>query len=95
MYHYVHELFDVRVIDRAAGRLAGRQVREVPGDGFDLTVGAVVQPGVEYEVDISLDLDKSGDYTAGDLGWRIISTATATGLHLPFSPDADPVDLSQ
>jgi hypothetical protein len=95
MYHYVHELFDVRVIDRAAGRLAGRQVREVPGDSFDLTVGAVVQPGVEYEVDVSLDLDKSGDYTPGDLGWRIISTATPTGLHLPFSADADPVDLSQ
>jgi hypothetical protein len=94
MYRYVNELFDVRVTDRAAGRLAGRQVREVPGDAFDLTVGAVVQPGVEYQVDISLDLDKSGGYTAGDLGWRIVSTATATGLHLEFSPDADPIDLS-
>jgi hypothetical protein len=95
MYTYLNELFDVRVTDLAAGRLAGRQVREVPGGSFDLTVGAVVQPGVEYQVDISLDLDKSGDYTPGDLGWRIVSTATATGLHLDFSPDAEPVDLSQ
>jgi hypothetical protein len=95
MYQHTQELFDVRVIDRSTGRLAGRQTREVPGDLFDLTVGYVVHEGSEYQVDISVDDDGDGQYTPGiDPGWRLIGVANATGLHLDFTPSSPQVDLT-
>jgi hypothetical protein len=94
MAMYAPRLFDVRVIESASGRLAGRQVREVPGDMFDLTVGSVVQPGLQYQVDISIDENNDGSYTAGvDPGWRLMAVATDTGLRLDFTPSLPRVDV--
>jgi hypothetical protein len=86
MAEYIGSLYDVRVIDRTTGRLVGRQLREVPGTSFDLTIGATVHEAVEYQVDIGVDANGDGNVDPGaDPAWSIVSTATATGLHLPFS----------
>jgi hypothetical protein len=79
---YGGELIDVRVIDRGTGRLVGRQVREIPGDTFDVTVGSTTHPSVEYQVDVSVDADGNGRYNhPTDPSWRVFGTADATGMH--------------
>jgi hypothetical protein len=94
---YIGSLVDVRITDTATGRLVGRQLREVPGGTFDLTIGATVHEGVEYIVDISVDANGDGEVDPDtDPQWSIVATATVTGLHLPFSassPEAPPESL--
>lgn len=88
MSNYRHRLFDVRLIEEASGRLAGRQVREVPGDAFDLTVGSVVQPGLTYRVEVSVDADGDGRFDpALDPHWQLRGVAPELGFHLDFTPE--------
>jgi hypothetical protein len=94
MAMFAPRLIDVRVIERDSGRLAGRQVREVPGDTFDLDVGSVVHEGLDYQVDIAIDADDDGNYNPrSDPSWRLMSVATSEGLHLELSSNADHVDV--
>lgn len=94
MSEYAGELYDVRVIDLSTGRLVGRQLREIPGDSFDLTVGSTVHEGVEYEIDIAVDADGNGSYNHDhDPSWRLTATAGPDGLHLPIDSSAAQVDV--
>jgi hypothetical protein len=91
--YYRHPL-DVRVIEQASGRLVGRQIREVPGDAFDLTLGGVIREGVRYDVEIAVDVDEDGGYDRIiDDSWRLTGVATAKGLFLDFTPDGQYVDV--
>lgn len=92
MSEYIGALYDVRVIERASGLLVGRQMREIPGDSFDVTVGSTTHEGVEYQVDIAIDTDADGDYE-GEPSWRLIGTGTATGLHLALDSAAPQLDV--
>jgi hypothetical protein len=88
MYGYVEQLFDVQVTESLNGRLVGRQIREVPGDSFDVTVASVVHDGVAYRVDLFIDANANGAYDAeAEIGWRLESTATRNGLHIEFTAD--------
>jgi hypothetical protein len=92
--YYQHPL-DVRVVEHDTGRLVGRQIREVPGDGFDLTIGGVIHEGTRYDVDIAVDVDEDGAYDRIiDDSWRLTGTATSKGLFLDFTPDDRYVDVA-
>lgn len=91
--YYKHPL-DVRVIERATGRLVGRQLRQVPGDRFDLTIGGVIKPGVAYQVDVAVDIDEDGAYDRIiDDSWRVTGTADSKGLAMTFVPNGPYVDV--
>lgn len=91
--YYKHPL-DVRVIERETGRLVGRQLREVPGDRFDLTIGGVIEKGVSYQVDVAVDIDEDGHYDRIiDDSWRIVGTADSHGLAMTFVPNGPYVDV--
>jgi hypothetical protein len=88
MYGYLGQLFDVQVTESANGRLVGRQIREVPGDSFDLTVASVIHEGVAYHVDLFVDDNADGEYDAAtEPGWRLESVAIRSGLHIDFTAD--------
>jgi len=68
-------------VDRRNGRLVGRQLREVPGDSFDVTVGSTTEEGVEYEVVVAVDADGDGMFQSpADPSWHVIGTADENGL---------------
>lgn len=94
MSEYYRHPLDVRVIEHASGRLVGRQIGQVPGDVFDLTIGGVISEGVRYDVDIAVDVDQDGAYDRiVDDSWRLTGVATAKGLFLDFVPDGRYVDV--
>lgn len=77
MGDYVGRSYDVRVTQRSDGRLVGRQLREVPGDTFDLRVSGTTQPGVEYVIDVTLG---AADASQAPTRWQLIATAGEEGL---------------
>jgi hypothetical protein len=93
------DLFELRVLDNATGRLVGRQLLPIPGNEIGLEVYGVLHTGVEYQVDYSIDLDGDFVYDAppDDAAWRQFVTATANGynsgpgatISLTAVPDAD------
>lgn len=91
---YRGQLYDVRVIERSSGRLVGRQLREIPGDSFELTVGSTTKEGVEYQIDVAVDADGDGQYDARtDPSWRLYATGTAEGLHPTLDASSPCVDV--
>lgn len=87
-------LYDVRLIERSTGRLVGRQLREIPGDSFELTVGSTTREGVEYQIDVAVDADNSGDYNyPTDPSWRLLATGTDSGLRPTLDSSAPQVDV--
>jgi len=88
MFMYAPRLIDVRAIERATGRLAGRQLREIPGDEFIVDVGSVIHGGLDYDVVVTVDENNDGNIVLGsDPTWHMDATANAEGLRVPFSPD--------
>jgi hypothetical protein len=88
MFMYAPRLIDVRAIEVATGRLSGRQLREIPGGDFVVTVGSVIHGGLEYDVVVTVDENNDGDVVLGsDPTWHIAATADDDGLRVPFSPD--------
>jgi hypothetical protein len=88
MFMYAPRLIDVRAIERGTGRLSGRQLREIPGDAFVVTVGSVIHGGLEYDVVVTVDENNDGNAVVGsDPTWHIAATANDEGLQVPFSPD--------
>jgi hypothetical protein len=91
MFMYAGQLVDVRAIEHGSGRLSGRQLREVPGDSFDVTVGSVIHGGLDYDVIVTVDGNDDGVVDlASDPSWHLTGTADDSGLHVPFSPDPAP-----
>jgi hypothetical protein len=88
MFMYAPRLIDVRAIERGTGRLSGRQLREIPGDEFVVTVGSVIHGGLEYDVVVTIDENNDGKTVLeSDPTWHIAATANDEGLRVPFSPD--------
>jgi hypothetical protein len=88
MFMYAPRLIDVRAIERGTGRLSGRQLREIPGGDFVVTVGSVIHGGLDYDVVVTVDENDDGSIDLGsDPTWHIAATADDEGLRVPFSPD--------
>lgn len=91
---YRNRLYDVRVIQRDNGRIVGRQVREIPGDTFELTVGSTLHAGIEYQIDVAVDADGNGSYNyPTDPSWRLMATGPDDDLRITLNATAAQVDV--
>ena len=90
---YKDKLFEARIAD-ANGHTSGMyRVAALTTPTPDGTVGGIIDPEVEYDVTVYVDANGNGVYdnpaqNAGDHGFKVHLTSTATGLAFTFDPSA-------
>ena len=88
MQEVVGKMMELRIAEKETRHVVGlSRFEQIPAAAFDLTIPGVVDVGVDYEVDVYVDANGNGSYDdpskgAGDFGFRIPVSSTATGLTL-------------
>lgn len=84
------KFLQVRVADATSGHTAALyRIPALPAGTSDGKVTGVIEEGVTYDVFVYLDANGNNTFddpakNAGDLGWKMSGTATATGLAFTF-----------
>jgi hypothetical protein len=81
-------LIQVRIVDPSANHTVGLfRIPQIAQASFDMVIPGIVESGVDYAALVYVDANGNGKYDnpangLGDLGWRVIGTAGATGLNV-------------
>ena len=92
---HVGQLFELRVVEEATGREAGRtRLEAVPTGSFSAYVVGI-SPGVAYRADFFVDANGDGIYSPppADQSWRIAFTDTTGDVELNFADSVDFTDI--
>jgi hypothetical protein len=90
------KFIQVRIADANSGHTAALyRVPAISAATLDGTVAGVIDPEVTYDVYVYLDANGNNVFddpakNAGDLGWKMSATATASGLTFTFDGNAPP-----
>ncbi len=76
---YVGKMVELRVVDKASGRLVGLFRQGVARETFKATIPGVLDEETEYEVSAYVDIDNDGKYGPGDPSWKVPFVSTSTG----------------
>jgi hypothetical protein len=93
---YVGKLVEVRVVDRGNAHVVGlHRYAALPQASATCVLAGVLEPGVEYDVEIYADANGDHAYQApgkpgGDGGWKVKKTAGDDGIDLAFDPTSTP-----
>ena len=96
MQDYMGKLVQVRVAEMPSGHIAGLyRVPIILKPDFDGIIPGIIDPGVEYRIDVYADANGNGAYDnpaagAGDHGFRLPAPSDAKGLNFAFNPKTFP-----
>lgn len=88
---YVGKMVELRVVDKASGRLVGLFRQGIARDSFHALLTDILDEQTDYEVSAFADLDNDGKYGAGEPSWKQSFTSSSTGGAL----DLDLATLAQ
>ena len=88
---YLGKMVELRIVDKASGRLVGLYRQGRARETFHALVSGVLDEQTEYEVSVYVDVNDSGNYDVGDPSWKLEFTSKETGAAI----DADLSALPQ
>jgi hypothetical protein len=83
---YSGKMMELRVVDKASGRLVGLYRQGRAKDTFRAQIPGVLDEQTQYEVSVYVDANDSGKYDPGDPSWRFEFTSTDAGVTMDFNP---------
>lgn len=92
---YVGKMIELRVIDKASGRLVGLYRQGRARDTFHALIPGVLDVQTAYEVTAYVDVDSSGDYGPSDPSWRLefLSQETGGALDVDTQQPVTPIEV--
>jgi hypothetical protein len=95
---YVGKMIELRVVDRASGRLVGLYRQGRARDTFHAVISGILDEQTEYDVSAYVDMNDDGKYDAGEPSWKLDFTSTPAGavvdIDLTTLPQA-PIDTGE
>ncbi len=88
---YVGKMIELRVVEKASGRLVGLYRQGRARETFHALVTGILDEQTDYEVSVYVDVNDSGSYDEGDPSWKLAFTSKDTGAVI----DADLAALPQ
>jgi hypothetical protein len=91
--NYIGKMMEMRVVEKASGRLVGLYRQGRAKDTFRALIPGVLDEETQYELSAYVDVNESGNYDPGDPSWRLDFTSNDAGgaphldtLTLPVTP---------
>jgi hypothetical protein len=77
---FFDKMLEVRVVDKAHGRLVALHRQGRPKDNYTATVSNVLDEETSYEVSAYADVNGDGKFSAGDPSWKLDLVSTDKGI---------------
>lgn len=77
---FVGKMIEIRVVDKASGRLVALHRRGAALESYPAQVLGVLDEETTYEISAYVDANSDGKYSAGDPSWRVELASTAQGI---------------
>jgi len=95
---FLGKMVEIRVADKASGRLVGLYRQGRAKDTFRALVPGILDEQTPYEISVYVDANDSGGYDAGDPSWKLEITSKETGAALDVDLGAlpqSPIDTGE
>lgn len=94
---YIDKTIELRVVDKASGRLVGLYRQGWSRGTFHAIIPGILDIETAYEVSAYVDLDNSGSYSAGDPSWKLelVSGETGGAIDVDTSAPQSPIDTGE